>query len=208
MKMDGKRNRMDRWRGIKCGPDYIRKQKIFQGCMLLVFIAAGVGLFLTGFLITKTRANIFTVLAILMVLPAAKRVIALVVMLPRRSVERERYDRMKNTVLPDEVLLTDYVFTSADKVMSLDFVIIGRQTVTGVCPGGHGVDSAAGKREREYMADYLAKAVQRTAPEYRVQLAETDEQFYERYAKASRKENPGTDEERDEVVKCLKILAV
>lgn len=206
--MEGKRNRMDQWRGIKCEPGYIRKQKIFQSCVLLGFIAAAVGLFLFGFLITKTRANIFTVLAILMVLPAAKRVITLVVMLPRRSVERERYDRMKSTISPDEVLLTDYVFTSVDKVMSLDFVIIGGQTVTGVCPGGHAVDSAAGKKEREYMLDYLSKSVQETVPEYRIQLAETDEQFYEQYAETSGKENSGSDEERDEIVKCLKILAV
>lgn len=206
--MDRKKNRMDQWRGIKCEPDYIRKQKIFQSCMLFAFIAAAVGLFLIGFLITKTRANIFTVLAILMVLPAAKRVIALVVMLPRRSVERERYDRMKSTILPDEVILTDYVFTSVDKVMSLDFVIIGGQTVTGVCPGGHAVDSATGKKEREYMVDYLSKMVQGAAPEYRIQLVETDEQFYERYAEIGGKENSGTDEERDEVIKCLKILAV
>ncbi len=206
--MDGKTNRMDRWRGIKCEPDYIRKQKIFQSCVLLAFIAAAVGLFLIGFLITKTRANIFTVLAILTALPAAKRVIALVVMLPRRSVERERYDRMKSAVSPDEALLTDYVFTSADKVMSLDFVIIGGQTVTGVCPGGHAADSAAGKREREYMLDYLSKVVHEAAPEYRIRLEETDEKFYERHAGIGGKENPGTDEERDEVVKRLKILAV
>lgn len=205
--MDGNRNRLDRWRGIKCEPDYIKKQKIFQSCMLLVFIAIGAGLFLAGFLITKTRANIFTVLAILMVLPAAKRVIALVVMLPRHSVERERYDRMKSALPSNQVLLTDYVFTSTDKVMCLDFVIIGGQTVTGVCPGGHAPDTAAGKREREYMAYYLVKVVQGVAPEYRVQLVETDEQFFERYAKTGGKE-PETDEERDEVVKCLKILAV
>lgn len=176
--------------------------------MLLVFIAIGAVLFLAGFLITKTRANIFTVLAILMVLPAAKRVIALVVMLPRRSVERERYDRMKSSLPPNHVLLTDYVFTSTDHVMSLDFVIIGGQTVTGVCPGGHASDTAAGKREREYMAYYLVKVVQEAAPEYRVQLLETDEQYFERYAKKGGKEEPETDEERDEVVKCLKILAV
>lgn len=206
--MDGNRNRPDQWRGIKCEPDYIKKQKIFQSCMLLVFIAIGAGLFLAGFLITKTRANIFTVLAILMVLPAAKRVIALVVMLPRRSVERERYDRMKSALPSNQVLLTDYVFTSTDKVMSLDFVIIGGQTVTGVCPGGHAPDTAAGKREREYMTDYLGKVVQGAAPEYRVRLVETDEQFFERYAKTGGKVEPETDEERDAVIKSLKILAV
>ena len=67
---------------------YIRNQKKINLIWLAAFILIGVAIFICGYLLTKTRANIFTVIAVLMVLPAAKRVVALVVMMPRRGVER------------------------------------------------------------------------------------------------------------------------
>lgn len=204
---------MERWKGTKCEPGYIHKQKIFQSLMLLMFAAIGVGLFLTGLLITKTRANVFTVLGILMVLPAAKRVITLVVMLPRHSVEQERYDKLKAALSPGAVLLTDYVFTSADKIMSLDFVLIQDKHVIGIRSDEKGKDSPAARKNMDYMTDYLKKGVMGIAPDYQVKIVETDEEFYPLYAKMSGVvPHSGSGEDADEteadVVKYLKILAV
>ena len=83
---------MEQWKGTKCQFGYINKQKKFQFAMLMLYVLIGVGLFLIGLAVHKTRANLFTVLGILMVLPAAKRVIALVLMVPRKSVEKERFE--------------------------------------------------------------------------------------------------------------------
>ena len=48
---------MKQWKGTKCEPGYIERQKRFQAVMLLVFAAIGIGLFLIGYLATGTRAN-------------------------------------------------------------------------------------------------------------------------------------------------------
>lgn len=199
---------MDKWRGIKCEPGYIDRQKVFQGVMLLLFTAIGFAIFLVGFILTKTRANVFTVLGILMVLPAAKRVIALVVMLPRHSVKQERVERMKAALGEEAVLLTDYVFTSADKIMSLDFVIIHNRRVIGICPENNGQPGERQEKGRDYMKDYLQKGITGIAPDYRVELLASDEEFYRRYADMSGADKPDETEERQEVVKYLKILAV
>lgn len=74
--------------------------------MLMLYVLIGVGLFLIGLAVHKTRANLFTVLGILMVLPAAKRVIALVLMVPRKSVERERFEKVR-AALPESAALFD-----------------------------------------------------------------------------------------------------
>ena len=199
---------MDKWRGIKCEPGYIDRQKVFQGVMLLLFVAVGFALFLIGFIVTKTRANVFTVLGILMVLPAAKRVIALVVMLPRHSVKKERVERMEAALGGEAVLLTDYVFTSSDKIMSLDFVIIHNRRVIGICPENNGQPGERQEKGRDYMKDYLQKGITGIAPDYRVELLASDEEFYRRYADMSGADKPDETEERQEVVKYLKILAV
>lgn len=188
-------------KGTKCEFGYISSQKKFQALMLLLYIVIGVGLFLTGFLITGTRANLFTVLGILMALPAAKRVIALVVMVPRQSVEKERYDKMKSVLSGDSALLTDYVFTSTEKIMNLDFVVIYRKNVIGIL-GRDGQDI-------KYMTDYLQKGIEEIASGYHVRIFFSDEDFYKFYKKMP--ESAGKDDDKtkqDEVVEHLKILAV
>lgn len=188
-------------KGTKCEFGYISSQKKFQALMLLLYIGIGVGLFLAGFLITGTRANLFTVLGILMALPAAKRVIALVVMVPRRSVEKERYDKMKSVLSGDSALLTDYVFTSTEKIMNLDFVVIYRKNVIGIL-GRDGQDI-------KYMTDYLQNGIEEIASSYHVRIFFSDEDFYKFYKKMPESAGEDDDEtKQDEVVKHLKILAV
>ncbi len=196
---------MEKIKGTKCGYGYIHKQKIFQSLMILLFVAVGVGLFLIGLAVTGTRANVFTVLGILMVLPGAKRVIAVVVMLPHKSVEKERYDALQEQLSEDAVLLTDYVFTSTEKVLHLDFVVIDHQNVIGI--------QGSKKKNADYMQEYLQKGVSATASSYKVKICESEKEFTQFYRRmlASKKENEGSEEEgkrRDAVVSYLKILAV
>lgn len=195
---------MEKIKGRKCEFGYIQKQKTFQSLMLLLFVAVGVGLFLAGLLITGTRANIFTVLGILMVLPAAKRIIALVVMVPRRSVDKDRYDQMRETVSEEGVLYTDYVFTSPDKIMSFDFLIIQNQNVMGVL--------SEKKQEQAYILDYLQKGVDSQVSGYHVKLFSSDEEFYKFYRRMAGEDSQERDEEsvakQDKVSEYLKVLAV
>lgn len=196
---------MEKIKGTKCEFGYIQKQKVFQSLMLLLFVAVGVGLFVAGLLITGTRANIFTVLGILMVLPAAKRIIALVVMVPRKSVDKGRYDQMRQTVAEEGILYTDYVFTSPDKIMSFDFLIIQNQNVMGIL--------SEKKQDEAYILDYLKKSVESQASGYQVKLFSSDEEFYKFYLKLT--EGSGSQERdgdflagQDKVSEYLKILAV
>lgn len=196
---------MENIKGTKCEFGYIQKQKVFQSLMLLLFVAVGVGLFVAGLLITGTRANIFTVLGILMVLPAAKRIIALVVMVPRRSVEKERYDRMRETVSEEGILYTDYVFTSPDKIMSFDFLIIQDQNVMGIL--------SEKKQEEAYILDYLQKGVDSQASGYQVKLFPSDEEFYKFYCQltegsSKQERDKESVAKQDKVSEYLKILAV
>ena len=192
---------MERWKGTKCGFGYINKQKKFQFAMLMLYVLIGVGLFLIGLAVHKTRANLFTVLGIIMVLPAAKRVIALVLMLPRRSVSKERYEAMKKELPENAVLLTDYVFTSTEKVMSLDFVIVMKNHLYGIKDGK--------KIQEDYVKNYLSDTINASARGYHVQLLDTDEAFY-----AMLKRNQNAEEKEDnlslqeKVVHDLNIIAV
>lgn len=147
---------------------YIRNRKKIDFLWLMGFVLLGIGIFLAGYLLTHVRANIFTVLAVLMVLPAAKRVVALVVLLPRKGVDRERYEKVQSLVKSGN-LYVDYVFTSTEKIMHLDFLLVKNGNVLGVI--------ASSKQDVVYMKKYLTDCVHKVAPNYHVRVFENDEEL-------------------------------
>lgn len=155
---------------------YIHNRKKIDTIWLLIFIALGVGIFLTGYFITDTRANIFTVLAVLMVLPGAKRIVSLFVMLPRKSVDKERYDKVK-TACGEGILYTDYVFTSTEKIMHLDFLVVKNGNVFALI--------APSKQDVNYMKKYVTEQVHKLASDYHVKFFTKDEELLKNIKKVS-----------------------
>jgi hypothetical protein len=123
---------------------------------------------LIGYFITHVRANIFTVLSVLLVLPAAKRMVSLIVLMPKKGVSPERYERME-AAAGEGILYTDYVFTSTEKIMHLDFLLIKNGNVLGVV--------APSKQDRTYLDKYLSDCVHKAAPGYHVRLFENDDEM-------------------------------
>lgn len=192
---------MERWKGTKCQFGYINKQKKFQFAMLMLYVLIGVVLFLIGLAVHKTQANLFTVLGILMVLPAAKRVIALVLMVPRKSVGKERFEKVQEALPESAAILTDYVFTSTEKVMSLDFVIVMNKNVYGI--------KDQKKTDDAYVEKYLSETISAGARGYRVQLFENDDAFLAMLKRSERKETaPEERPVQDKIVHDLTIIAV
>ncbi len=181
----------------KCRPGYIANQKKVSVLWLLFFAAIGVGIFLIGYFLTHTRANVFTVVAVLMVLPAAKRMVGLIVMMPRKSVEKERFDKMKEAV-GEAVLYTDYVFTSTEKIMHLDFVVIKNGNVLGVI--------APSKQDVSYLKKYFPDSIHKLAPDFKVQLFDMDEQLIKYLSKMKAEEPELAREEK--IVEYLHSIAV
>ena len=77
--------------------EYIKKKKKRKIIMVVAIIVIAAAIFGIGLLLNKmSRANIFTVLAILCVLPWAKQLVALIVLFPYHSVSRESMIRPGN----------------------------------------------------------------------------------------------------------------
>lgn len=158
---------------------YIKQRKKVDLIWLLAFIALGIGIFLTGYFVTKTRANIFTVLAVLMVLPGAKRIVALFVLMPRKSVSKERYDKVKEAI-GEATMYTDYVFTSTEKIMHLDFLVVKNGNVLGVI--------APSKQDTDYLKTYLKETVKKSCSNYHVKFFNKEEDMLQYVLRMSKRE--------------------
>lgn len=181
----------------KCELGYIAKKKKISFLWLMVSVLIGVAIFLIGYFWTHTRANIFTVVAVLMVLPAAKHIVSLIILFSKKGVSKERFDKIKEAS-GNAILLTEYVFTSTEKIMNLDFVLIKNGNVLAV--------KAPAKQDVEYMKKYLEDSVHKAAPSFHVKVFDTDEQLLKQLNKLAQAEAEPAKEEK--VVECLRSLAV
>lgn len=120
---------------------------VFIGCIMFI-----VGLFMNQF----ERSNLCTMLAILMVLPATKYLVAFIVVFPYKSVSKERYEHITNIVPENTIVMTDMVITSTEKVMNLDFVIITDNQVLGL----------VGKKNQDAL--YIEKYIDETLETYKI----------------------------------------
>lgn len=152
---------------------YINKKKKRKIIMVVVIILIALAIFAVGLLLNKmSRANIFTVLAILCVLPWAKQLVALIVLFPYHSVSSERYERALKSIevngMQDLKLYTDLVITSPDKVMNLDFAVVG---------AGH-VIALVGKSGQDvsYIREYLTNGVHQWG-DFQVQIVTSEKLF-------------------------------
>ena len=149
---------------------YIEAKKKRSILLTLLMALLGIVVFLVGFFLNEmSNRNIFTVAAILFVLPGAKFLVGFIVVFPYRSVSRERYEKIKNHTGEGMQLYTDMVITSSDKVMNLDFAVVGNKQV--IClVGKSGQDIGCIRK-------YLSDGVSNWGSGYKVKVVESEKIF-------------------------------
>ncbi len=250
----------------KSNPGYIRQYRRTNLIWLLVWIVIGVGIFTTGWLIWHTRANILTVLAVLSVLPGAKRIVALIAAGRKKSVSIERCHQVETEVepyiyagdldlheyepeekssasaddssisdemdsepkssadeetateeavsdetdsgrgrspyeepeIPWNVIFTDYIFTSTEKIMMLDFMVVTGGTVF-VLP-------ASTNQDQDYVKKYLTDGIRKWSTGIDIRFVWDDEKLHA--GLKGLQESKVSPRERREVLEYLKSLAM
>ncbi|MDO5522161.1 MAG: hypothetical protein Q4G58_16825 [bacterium] len=199
---------------------YIAAKKKSYLCKVGIYAAIGIAIFVFGLLVNKfDHKNIFTILAILMVLPAAKALVAVIVFVRYKSVPFGRYQavfeattanlasyhsleevKVSTNVINSKVtLLTDVVFTSVDKVMNLDFLLLTE----------HGVYGLIGKEDQDisYMTTYLKDTLKEHHNSCEVKLTEKEDKFLS-YARAIGANGIDDDAYNKKVVQTIETLIV
>lgn len=169
---------------------FINKKKKRYGLKVLTYLLLGLAIFLFGYLVNKgSTRNLFSVLAVLMVLPGAKALVAFIVFTPYKSQEEKDYKQvyeavckafdepnaleqvMVDTIVKEGVcnLYTDVVFTSPEKVMYLPYLVIKEQEI--ICL----VDSE--DKNKEYIKGYLHDGLKARQLPFSLKVFEQKEKF-------------------------------
>lgn len=182
----------------KCESGYILAEKKRRIIITLIYIMIGVAIFLTGFFMyNHSKSNVFTVVAILLVLPAAKHLVQLIVLMPFHSIGKKEEEEIL-LLSEDAEFFFDYVFTSEEKVMGLKAVVVSQGNFVGL--------TANEKQDIPYIKNYLQKGANNYSPNFQVYI-EKDKHDFENKIKAL-KERDITDNQNKAVMDWLRSLAV
>ena len=183
----------------KCEHGYIKKQKIRKLFVVLLYLILGVAIFLTGYYLNdRSKSNVFTVVAILLVLPAAKHLVAFIVLAPFRTQSEEVHEKIMSIVEENGVVLTDYVFTSSEKIMGLSYLVLSEGNAIGFVSNQ--------KQDLKYITKYLSTGIHKLSPDYHVKIFKSKEEFIKFYSKKNAVSV--TDNQKAAVEEWLRSLAV
>lgn len=145
-----------------------RKRRALAGvCAMAV---AGIAVFIAGLLLNKmSNRNIFSVMAVLFVLPGAKYLVRFIVTFPYHPASQESYNKAKEHTGTKMQLYSDMLVTSSEKVLFLDFIAIGNKHVIAL--------SGSKKQEIPYIRKYLSDGVSNWGDGYKVKVFDNEKSF-------------------------------
>jgi len=178
--------------------EYIKRRKKRQGGITVLLFGIAAAIFVLGLMLNKMQKNnIFTVLAVLMVLPAAKFLISFIILIPYTSVSKERYEKVKSSCADHITVWTDVVFSSSEHVMMVDFMIVDR---------AHVICYSKQKDKVKTMELYLRDGLSRRELKHQVEVYSDDARFQQRLQRLSTPEE--SDKNYESTIEYLRSLMV
>lgn len=115
---------------VKGTRNYINSQKKYELIRTFIFFFIPLSLFIAGYVTTKTKMNLLTIVAVVGLLPACKSLVGVIMFLKHRSLSEEFAAKIDATQheLPQ---LYDMVFTTYDKTHVVNHMVIAGNTVCG-----------------------------------------------------------------------------
>lgn len=93
---------------------YINKKRIIETIKTIILFAFAIGLYLIGYITLKTNKSLWTIFAVLSVLPAAKSAVSMIMFLRFSSIEKDLYSAIES-VRGNIATAYEYVFTTNEK---------------------------------------------------------------------------------------------
>lgn len=122
----------EKYKGIK---GYLNSQKKYEVIRTVLYFGISLCLFIAGWVTTKTRLNLLTIVAVLGCLPASKSLVGMIMFMRFHSCPEAVSEEIEEHV-GELYGMYDLVFTSYDKNYQVDHVVVKGNTVCGFAGGG------------------------------------------------------------------------
>lgn len=131
---------------------YVKYKKKSQIILTIVLFILSFAVLISAYFISgKTKVNIGTVLAVVMVLPACKALVGVILIFPHNTIQKRDYEKIK-ALDSKAIFIYDLVLTSDQKPMGVDCAAIGDDKVV--------MYSTWHKEENAYVQKYFQKVME------------------------------------------------
>lgn len=152
---------------------YLKQKKQEVLCHTLLMVLTGLAIFAVGLLLNKMEAsNVFTIVAICMVLPAAKSFVSVIILAPYKPMAPEVKERLASYAKEGDTVLYDVVFTSSEKIMHLDCIYVTGHQIIGY--------TSRTKDKVQVIQEYFKKELKLRCISYAVYMATEEKQLKDR----------------------------
>ncbi|MDD5935080.1 MAG: hypothetical protein PUC65_05845 [Clostridiales bacterium] len=160
---------------------YIKNRKKAQLLKSILMFGIAAAIYVIGLALNKWQNNnIFTVIAALSVLPAAKMLVSFIVLAPYHTVEDAKYQKLIAATKEEDIVYSDVVFTSEQKVMNLAILVIVGDKAIGL--------TGRKKENRDYIESYLNNGFNVRCFGLKAKIFEDEESFLHLMKKVERRE--------------------
>lgn len=178
---------------------YVDAYKNQQLKKVLMWVGFIVAILIVGFIVFKTRKNYATILAVLLVLPAAKTLVAYIIMMPFKTDKQEYYQEIFQLINDKMTLLSDLVVTKYEGIMMYSLAVVFQGNVYAfVHPQ---------KIKVNQLKSYMTTIVRQCGGDQDAELFEVFDDFKMKISELS-KEDTETEFDNSMLINTLKAIAV
>lgn len=175
---------------------YLRSQRKIETIKTIILFGLSAMIFLVGYLTTKTKANLLTVVAVVCVLPAAKQMTTTILFYKYRSGSFAAYEKISN-ISKDVTSVFDLVITAYDKIGELLHAAIVGNTI--ICY------SEKEKTDDRYIADYIKCILEKNGYQgISVKIFKNEKAYLDRLQEL--KQNLSDDRAKEREVKIAEVI--
>lgn len=136
---------------------YLKKQTVRQGLFTLVMLMVSAGIFVTGWIVTKSPKNLLTIASVLGMLPVSKSLVSFIMYIraEKFTCDSKIVDAALGTQGDNNngILMFDSYMTSYDKVFPVKCTYIKNGCLIGLMAEGKSSCNDA----KDYLVDYMGK---------------------------------------------------
>ena len=123
-------------RRLKGTAGYIRKQLFFESVKTVFLFAMALGLFFIGYFTLHTRKSLWSVFAVLALLPACRSLVGVIMFARFKSLSKDEYD-MYSKAAGNIPVIYENILTTSSRTYYLPVICTAKGSVTAYCPSSN-----------------------------------------------------------------------
>ena len=163
-------------RELKGTHGYIRKQLIFEMIKTIILFVMALGIFFIGYYTLHTKKSLWSILAVLALLPASKSLVGVIMLARFKSLPNETYERYVKAIGPIPALYEN-ILTTSDRSYFVPVICIASQSLAAFMPEG----------DAKALKAHLENVLRTAGHSVTVKVFDREDAFFERLSQLNEK---------------------